>query len=139
MKELVSWEKDRKRVGSSGLSRAVSAVLPTTPTISRKFSLGEYVNLMRLPIGSCPWTYCFTQASLTTTCCGAVPWSAESLKKRPARSGIFLVEADRIGILGIGSRRKIHGENEEILGVEARIAIQERCQALHHQNRTDQE
>ena len=25
------------------------------------------------------------------------------------------------------------------MGVEARIAIQEHCQALHHQNRTDQE
>src|SRR5438046_3035263 len=48
----------------------------------------------------------------------AVGSDAHNARKAAKTITELLVEADRIGILGIGSRGKIHGENEEILGGE---------------------
>ena len=44
-----------------------------------------------------------------------------------------LVEANRVRILGIRSRRKIHKEDQEVLCVKAGITIHQRSEALHHQ------
>src|SRR5262249_39343134 len=51
----------------------------------------------------------------------------------------LFVETNRVRILGIGRRRKIHGKSEKIRRIKTRITIQKPCKALDHQGRADQE